>query len=118
MAQFRFGRIATAYLTLGRAILRAFTNREVMLLFSLTTLVAVGGALVFMLLEDWGFVDALYFAVVSMATVGYGDLSPMTNLGKLFTIAFLVVGIGLFVLTVAAVAEAILSELRRPRDGS
>lgn len=118
MAQFPLNRIVTAYLTLGRAILRAFTNREVMLLFSLTSLVAVGGAFVFILLEDWDFVDALYFAVVSMATVGYGDFAPSTHLGKLFTIVFLVVGIGLFVLTVAAVAEAILSELRRPRDGS
>lgn len=117
MAQTWFGRIAKAYLSLGRAILVAFANREVLLLFSLTTLVAFGGAVVFMLLEDWYFIDALYFAIVSMATVGYGDLSPETNLGKLFTIGYLIIGVGIFVLTVAAVAEAILSELRRTRNG-
>ena len=56
-------------------------------------------SLVCMWLEDWDFVDAFYFSVVSMATVGYGDLSPQSDAGKLANIPFLVIGIGVFVLS-------------------
>ncbi len=77
---------------------------------------ALSGAVVMMVLEDWGFADAFYFAVVSIATVGYGDLSPETTVGKIFTIGFPVIGMGIFVLTVGAIAEAILSEMRKSKS--
>ena len=56
--------------------------------------------------EDWTVVDAFYFSVVSVLTVGYGDLTPQTDLGKLFTVFFLLFGVGLFVAFVAHVASA------------
>jgi voltage-gated potassium channel len=113
MAQFRIGAIGKAYVTMIRAIAIAFTSHNVLLLLSLTGLIASGAAAVFMLLEGWRYIDALYFAVVSMATVGYGDFVPKTGAGKLFTIGYLLIGIGMFVSTVAAIAEAMLSALRR-----
>jgi voltage-gated potassium channel Kch len=112
MAQFRIGAIGKAYVTMIRAIAIAFTNKNVLVLLSLTGLIASGAAVVFMLLEDWRFIDALYFAVVSMATVGYGDFVPKTGAGKIFTIGYMLIGIGMFVTTVAAIAEAMLSALR------
>ena len=53
------------------------------------------GVLVYHWLEGWSFLDALYFCVVSLATVGYGDLTPTTPLAKLFTIIYLINGIGI-----------------------
>jgi hypothetical protein len=47
-----------------------------------------------------------------MSTVGYGDFSPHTALGKIYTIFYLLIGIGIFVLTVTAIAEAIYAEFR------
>jgi hypothetical protein len=44
---------------------------------------------------DWTVVDTLYFAVTTCTTVGYGDLHPTTLAGKLFTICFIAVGIGM-----------------------
>ncbi|CAM6097286.1 unnamed protein product [Calypogeia fissa] len=41
------------------------------------------------------FIDALYFCVVTLTTVGYGDLVPDTTLGKLFTSLYIFIGFGL-----------------------
>src|SRR4051812_40793164 len=42
--------------------------------------------------EGWSLLDAAYFAVVTIATVGYGDFAPQTTLGKIFTIGYIVSG--------------------------
>ena len=43
--------------------------------------------------EGWSYLDSLYFCVVSLGTVGYGDLTPTTPIAKLFTIIYLINGI-------------------------
>ena len=50
----------------------------------------------------------LYFSVVTLTTVGYGDFAPQTDVGKLFAAVYVVVGVGIllaFVTTVAAKAS-------------
>lgn len=54
-----------------------------------------GGAWVFSYLEDWSYLDSLYFSAVTATTVGYGDFSPVTSPGKVFTIFFAFCTIGL-----------------------
>ena len=44
-------------------------------------------------IEPWPHVDALYFCMVSMSTVGYGDLAPSTWLSRCFTLAYILVGV-------------------------
>jgi voltage-gated potassium channel Kch len=53
------------------------------------------GTIVFKYIEDWTWVDSLYFSFVSLTTVGYGDLTPTTDTGKLLTILYLLIGIGI-----------------------
>ena len=55
----------------------------------------LAGVLVYHWLEGWSYLDALYFCVVSLATVGYGDFTPTTPLGRLFTIFYLINGIAI-----------------------
>ena len=55
------------------------------------------------------FWDGLYWAVTTMTTVGYGDLSPHTTAGKLVAVAVMLVGIGFVALLTGAVAEAFIS---------
>ena len=43
-----------------------------------------------------------------MSTVGYGDLTPATDAGKVFTIVYIFVGIGLFVALVGQIANALI----------
>lgn len=45
--------------------------------------------------EGWGVLDSLYFSVITLTTVGYGDFSPQTTAGKIFTIVYILVGLGL-----------------------
>lgn len=53
------------------------------------------GTVVYHFLEDWGWVDSLYFSVVTLTSVGYGDLAPTTRASKLFTVVYIAVGISL-----------------------
>jgi voltage-gated potassium channel len=66
--------------------------------------------------EGWSLLDAVYFAVVTIATVGYGDLAPHTTLGKIFTIGYIVSGIGIFVAAITALAQATLQADRVPPE--
>jgi len=60
-----------------------------------TTLVIILGTIVYHYLEGWTWVDSFYFSVITLTTVGYGDFSPQTDGGKLFTIFYIVIGIGI-----------------------
>ena len=66
-----------------RAVIRDPEGK--VLLVSAASMVAVG-TITYHLLEGSSFLDSLYFSVVTLATVGYGDLTPTTDLAKLFTI--------------------------------
>ena len=47
------------------------------------------------IVEGFGWVDAFYFCVVTLATVGYGDIVPTTPSGKIFTSFYILIGFGL-----------------------
>lgn len=65
-------------------------------IFMVAFLVIFAGSLFYHFVEDWRWLDAIYFSIISLATVGYGDLTPQTDAGKIFTIFYLVFGIGIF----------------------
>lgn len=76
--------------------------------------VIAAGTLFYRTAEGWSWLDALYFSVITLTTVGYGDLSPQTAAGKVFTIVYILVGLGAFTAFVTAIAG---KQRERWRDG-
>ena len=64
--------------------------------------VLVFGSAGFIVIEDYSFVEAVYMTVITMSTVGFGEIRPLSEPGMIFT-AFLVLGsIGTFTFAVSA----------------
>jgi voltage-gated potassium channel len=75
-------------------------------LVAAVNLIAVG-TIFYSIVEGWQPLDAAYFCVVTLATIGYGDFTPETGLGKLFTVFYIVAGlavIGAFIGAMTRVA--------------
>src|SRR5918998_272502 len=88
-----------------------FRALVVLVFFTLST-----GTIFYSLQEGWSLVDALYFSVTTLTTVGLGDLSPATTIGKLFTIVYIFSGIGLLAGFINTVATETLSRQRNEKD--
>jgi voltage-gated potassium channel Kch len=78
-----------------RTLLSFLRNKEYRELVLTTLIVILGGSATYHYLEDWSWVDAVYFSVVTLTTVGFGDFAPQTDGGKIFTIFYIIIGIGI-----------------------
>lgn len=67
------------------------------------------GTFGFMAVEGMSPVDAVYFTIVTIATVGYGDLAPATGIGKLLDVILIVTGVGTFLGVIASATDLFLS---------
>jgi voltage-gated potassium channel len=66
-------------------------NPKVRIAIASITFLMVVGTVGYTLIEDWPVMDSLYMTVITLSTVGFGELRPLSNLGKLFT-SFLILG--------------------------
>jgi hypothetical protein len=71
--------------------------------------VLVLGILGLMIIEDLSLADALYFTIVTVATVGYGDIHPATTAGKILALVLIITGVGTFLGVVANATEMMLN---------
>ncbi len=88
-----------------RTIILFFRDKEYRDLL-LTTAIIIGvGSTVYHYLEGWDWIDSVYFSVITLTTIGYGDFSPKTPEGKLFTIFYIVIGIGIILSFINAIYD-------------
>jgi voltage-gated potassium channel len=88
------------------------------ILFSLFTLVFISSGVIFDIehphnQEFKTFFDGFYFSVVTLTTVGFGDIVPITDLGRAFTVLMIVVGITLIPWQVTNLAKSLISSERK-----
>jgi voltage-gated potassium channel len=72
------------------------------------TALLLSGILGFIFMENLSLVDSIYFSVVTMATVGYGDIHPQSTGGKILALILIVGGVGTFLGIVATITETFL----------
>jgi len=82
-------------MTFIKIILSFLKDKQYLKLLYLTFSVIGFGTVMYRVLEGWNWVDCLYFSVVTITTVGYGDIAPTTSAGKIFTIFYIIVGLGI-----------------------
>jgi hypothetical protein len=63
------------------------------------------GTWVYHRFEGWSILDSLYFSLITLTTVGYGDLSPTRPGTKIFTMVFIVLGIGILLAFINMIAK-------------
>jgi len=85
------------------------------LTFLLVVLLAAG-TIFYWQVENWSFVDSLYFCVMTIATIGYGDFVPTKDISKIFTIGYAILGIALFASFVARMLLLTMQGRARRRD--
>ncbi|MDX1615899.1 MAG: potassium channel protein [Candidatus Promineifilaceae bacterium] len=83
----------------------------VLLVVGVVTLGTIG----YVVVEDWSLVDAFYMTVITLSTVGFGEVRPLSEAGRLFTVALLFLGAGTFAYSLSTAAEYFVTANLAPR---
>lgn len=84
------------------------TLRRIFLLGVSLGVIILLGSLGYVWLEGWSFLDALYMTVITLTTVGYGDLHPTTPASRLYTIVLILVGVGFMLYVITSLARVVV----------
>lgn len=76
-------------------------------------LVVLTGTCFYALVEHWPVPESLYFSVITLTTVGYGDMYPTSLLSKMFTMLYVLIGVGLVFHIVTSIAWHMFDDERR-----
>jgi voltage-gated potassium channel Kch len=102
--------LALAFRGLARAVAAVLRDPETKALPFVAVALVLTGTLFYWRFEDWTIVESLYFSVVTLTTVGYGDLSPTSAGTQIFTIFYILTGIGIFVALLASIAQQYVAQ--------
>ncbi|ODA80810.1 hypothetical protein RJ55_03770 [Drechmeria coniospora] len=92
------------------------SQRTLMLQTVLVLMYILLGALVFSHIEGWSYLDAVYWANVTLFTVGFGDFCPVTELGRALLIPYALIGVLSLGLVISSIRSMILERGRRRFD--
>lgn len=102
--------LSLTILRLLKAIFRSWELPEFRAAFVLSLVILISGTVFYRSVEGWSWVDAFYFSATTISTVGLGDIAPATDLGKVFTVIYIFVGVGVFVTLFSQLARALLQK--------
>lgn len=78
------------------------------LLVTLLTLVVLVGMAGFHFIEGWPWFDSFYMVLTTFTTIGYGEVHPLSQVGREFNSALIIVGVGVVFLIIGALTQALL----------
>ncbi len=73
----------------------------------LTVLMIMFGALGYIIIDDFSLSDAIYQAGITFTTVGFGEIAPISQAGRIFTIALIILGFGVFSFSIGILVEVL-----------
>nr|WP_297766682.1 ion transporter [uncultured Butyrivibrio sp.] len=99
-------------------VLRKVKKELLAVLILIIIYIFVSAMLIFQLEPDLfaNFFDALYWATISITTIGYGDIYPTTNVGRLITMVSALVGVAVIALPSGMITAAYISEISRKKS--
>ncbi len=62
----------------------------------------------YMIIEQLRFLDALYMTVITIATVGYGEVKPLTDGGRIFTMLLIITNLGIFAYAISLITSILI----------
>lgn len=86
-------------------IRKLLKDRSFKALIVVLVITLVIGMVFFSRAEHWSLLNAMYFSVMTLSTVGYGDLTPHTDSGKIFAMIYTLFGIGVILAFVGVVTK-------------
>lgn len=81
-------------------------------------LVTVAGMLGYMAIEGFSPLDALYMSVITVSTVGYGEVHPLDEAGRIFTMVLIVTGVGTVLYLLTSIGELVIEGRLREQLGA
>ncbi len=85
-------------------LLRQCVVRVILLL----SVVIIAGTIGYMIIERWSFFDALYMTVITISTVGYEEIHPLTTGGRIFSSVLIVGGVGVMLYSATALVQYVI----------
>ena len=101
----------------GRRRGREWLVAQLRLALLVLAFVVSGGTVGFMFIEGWDILDSIYMTIITLSTVGFGEVHPLTPGGKLLSIGIILTGVGSAGFAVTAAARIILEDRIREAFG-
>src|SRR5688572_8701275 len=83
-------------------------QRRILIIVLLLTATVAAGTAGFMIVEGWSFLDALYMAAITITTVGYMEVHPLSTAGRTFNLSLLIGGVTMMFYIMATVTQIVL----------
>jgi pheromone shutdown protein TraB len=97
--------ILASFFIFMKSLFKMLKEPEFRSFFVLVILILTLGTIVYHSVEGWRWLDSLYFSVIVLTTIGFGDFVPVTDIGKIFTILYVFMGLGILLGFVNASGE-------------